>query len=305
VSGRQVFEGAAAAPVRIGFASAADGHSLAFRVDGHGEPILVYHGLLSSRQHWGPFVEHFGGRAGVVTWDYRGHGTTPAASGASVAPGVVGALTMEGFARDGHAVLSHTVGRPAALVGLSMGVQAVLEHYRAFPGDVRALVLLCGTFGHPLVSSARARAALVAIARTVGRGGRRTQAALRWMAGHRLSPELAYLSGGAHRSLTPPDFLPALFRHTAGIEPRVIGEVVASYLQHTAWDVLPTIRVPTLILAADQDQLTPPRLSIEMRDRIPGAELLVIPKSTHVAQIEYPERVNRLVERFLRKHSLL
>ena len=100
-------------------------------------------------------------------------------------------------------------------------------------------------------------------------------------------------------------YAPSLFHHVASLEPRVVSEVVSSYLTHTAEDVLPQVSVPTLILASDRDRLTPVHLSEHMRARIPGAELVVLPKSTHVAQLEYPDRTHRLVARFLARHGLL
>ena len=283
---------------RIGHALADDGHRLSYRVDGEQAPtLLVHHGLLSSRQHWWPFIGHFSERARVLTWDYRGHGTSPAPEPGSP-------LSMASFARDGHTVLRSAARGPAVLLGLSMGVQVVLEHYRAHPEDAQALILLCGTYGHPLVGSAAARAVLTGVARAVGRGGA-TRSALRAVLASPALPRLAAFSGAADPALVPPDFLPSLFQHVASLEPRVISDVVSSYVMHTAEDVLPQISVPTLIIASDRDRLTPARLSEHMRARIPGAELVVLPKSTHVAQLEYPERTHRLVERFLRKHGIL
>ncbi len=283
---------------RIGDALADDGHRLTYRVDGDRSPtLLVHHGLLSSRQHWWPFIAHFSERARVVTWDYRGHGTTPPPTSGEP-------LSMTSFARDGHAVLRSARRGPAVLLGLSMGVQVVLEQYRAHPEDAQALVLLCGTYGHPLVASASARALLVALARAVGQGGP-FRAALRTLLSSPALPRLAALSGAADPQLVPADFLPSLFHHVASLEPRVISEVVSSYVTHTAEDVLPQVSVPTLLIASDRDRLTPARLSACMQARIPGAELVVLPKSTHVAQLEYPERVHRLIERFLTKHHLL
>lgn len=284
-------------PVHVGFAVADDGYPLPFRVDGEGRPILVYNGLLSSRHHWGPFIDHFRRRAAVVTWDYRGHGGT-------AAPPTREALSMPGFAADGHRVLLRAARAPAVLCGLSMGVQAALEHVRAHPEDVRALVLLCGTSGHPIIPWSPVRRAVAGLMRAVGGGGRRVQLVLQLLAAGKLPAELAYMTGGADRTRTPPDLLPGLFRHVAAMDPAVIGEVVAAYLLHDAWDTLPGIRAPTLIVAADRDQLTPALLSERMHRAIPGSELVVVPQSTHLAQVEYPEQVNGVIDAFLSRHGL-
>lgn len=56
---------------------------------------------------------------------------------------------------------------------------------------------------------------------------------------------------------------------------------------------LPQIAVPALVLVGDEDELTPPALSQEMAEAIPGATLGIIPACGHLATMERPEAVNR------------
>jgi pimeloyl-ACP methyl ester carboxylesterase len=56
--------------------------------------------------------------------------------------------------------------------------------------------------------------------------------------------------------------------------------------------LLGSIRCPTLVLVGDSDTLTPPDLSKEMADGIPGAKLAVIPNCGHLSTIEQPDAVN-------------
>ncbi len=50
--------------------------------------------------------------------------------------------------------------------------------------------------------------------------------------------------------------------------------------------MLPSIRVPTLVLVGDEDRLTPPEQSREMAALIPGARLVVVPESGHLSTLE-------------------
>jgi pimeloyl-ACP methyl ester carboxylesterase len=59
--------------------------------------------------------------------------------------------------------------------------------------------------------------------------------------------------------------------------------------------------VPTLVVAGERDLFTPRHLSLEMAQRIRGAELLEIPRGSHAALIEQPELVNLRLEKFLRE----
>ena len=51
-------------------------------------------------------------------------------------------------------------------------------------------------------------------------------------------------------------------------------------------ETIRAIRLPTLIIAGDKDPATPPAKAQEIRDRIPGARLEVIPEAAHLVNIE-------------------
>jgi pimeloyl-ACP methyl ester carboxylesterase len=294
-------------------AHASDGEPLTYRIDAPvapapvptatgRAPMLIMHGLVSSTHQWMFFTPHFARDRPVVSWDYRGHGGQPVPR--------VRDVSVAQFADDAHAVWRASGAAPAIVTGLSFGVQVALELWRRDPRAVRALVLICGTPGHPLdrvASSAVLRGTAIRLARALGH--RRVLAggwlgALRTRAGHRLARELAYLSGGALRGVCPPEVLDGLFGHVAALDPVLIGNLVAAYLDHTAEDVLSTIRVPTLILAGDRDQLTPVATAERMQRAIPDSELIVFPGHTHLVQVELPDQVHATIDAFLRSHAL-
>jgi pimeloyl-ACP methyl ester carboxylesterase len=189
-----------------------------------------------------------------------------------------------------------------------MGVQAALEHTRSHPGEVRALVLLCGTYGHPLRRVSRSpwlrRAAVAAVRAAGGRGARLVRALLWPLLRSPIAPELAYLTGGAHRTECPPGLLDELFAHVAGMDVDLAMAAIAGYLEHSAEDVLERVRVPTLIVAGDRDQLTPVSIAEEMRRRIAGSSLHVVRGHSHLAQVERPDEVHAVVDAFLARHAL-
>jgi pimeloyl-ACP methyl ester carboxylesterase len=272
-----------------------DGEELRYSVHGRGAPILIHNGLVSSVGHWRFFVPHFAERHAVVTWDYRGHGGGPA-------PGDLASCSVGRFASDGHEVLRAAGLAPAVVAGLSFGVQVALEHYRRHPADVRALVLVCGTYGHPLdrVSrSPRLRRTIADAARLFGKSGPLGRAMLAVGSRTPLVREIAYLSGGAHRELCPREVLDDLFGHVAGMDPRVVGAIIASYFEHSAADLLSEIAVPTLIIAGDRDQLTPLAVAEKMHRLIRGSRLVVFPGHSHLVQVEKPREVHAAVESFL------
>jgi pimeloyl-ACP methyl ester carboxylesterase len=286
------------------YAHGSDGEPLAFRVQGPAgkTPMLTAHGLVSSVHHWMFFTPHFAAERPVVSWEYRGHGGQPAPQDMEI--------SVPQFADDAHAVWQAAAIPPAVVVGLSFGVQVALEIWRRHPECVRALVLICGTPGQPLnriSSSGLFRRTVIALVQELAHlpgVSSSLLAFLRSRPGLRLARELAYLSGGAHRDACPPEVLTGLFQHVAALSPDLIAAAIAAYLEHDANDVLASITVPTLIIAADRDQLTPVSIAERMQRTIPNSRLVVFRGHSHLVQVERPREVHLAIEAFLREHAL-
>lgn len=65
-------------------------------------------------------------------------------------------------------------------------------------------------------------------------------------------------------------------------------------------DLLPHIRLPTLLLYGELDERSPLHVAEGLRAQIPTAELAVIPGVGHLANVEAPAAFNDQVRRFLR-----
>ena len=82
-------------------------------------------------------------------------------------------------------------------------------------------------------------------------------------------------------------------------DPQVLyGDFVAS----NAFDVLSqvaSLELPTLILCGEQDQMTPPKYSQALHERIAGSELHLVEQAGHNVIVEQPEVVAAHFARFL------
>lgn len=97
------------------------------------------------------------------------------------------------------------------------------------------------------------------------------------------------------------DLLPYL-RHLSGLDLRIFFRNVLMMNEHDAWEVLPNVRVPTLVIAAEKDAFTPVWLSRKMAGMIPGADYLVLADGSHAALIEQPETILHRMDRFFAEH---
>jgi pimeloyl-ACP methyl ester carboxylesterase len=82
----------------------------------------------------------------------------------------------------------------------------------------------------------------------------------------------------------------------------VIQRVLASTLfPWRGWDLLPKVRVPTLIVGGHFDLIVPMSALQRMRAELPDARLKIVRYARHLPQIERPAAVNRDIESFVER----
>lgn len=111
-----------------------DGVALAYDASGPSDlpPLLLLHGLSSSRATWDRILLALRARHRVFRMDLRGHGESGHATGT---------YTLDRYSADVTAFISEVVGAPAALAGHSLGGAVAAEVTRSRPELVTALLL--------------------------------------------------------------------------------------------------------------------------------------------------------------------
>jgi pimeloyl-ACP methyl ester carboxylesterase len=74
-----------------------------------------------------------------------------------------------------------------------------------------------------------------------------------------------------------------------------------------AFDVMKELKeidVPVLVLAAEQDKMTPPKYGQYLKDNLRCADLVTIPGAGHLSPLEKPAEFNEAVMAFLDRHGL-
>jgi pimeloyl-ACP methyl ester carboxylesterase len=64
-------------------------------------------------------------------------------------------------------------------------------------------------------------------------------------------------------------------------------------------DELPRIKAPTLVISGEQDEATPAAHQKVIAEAIPQATHEIVPSAAHIAAVEQPEAINRLIETHL------
>jgi pimeloyl-ACP methyl ester carboxylesterase len=283
---------------------------LHWRTVGSGPLIVCCNGVGVGTFFWKYLVSHFCDRHTVLVWDYRGHGRSDRRLDPHTAD-----MRIERHADDLFSVLTDATakrpdlqGCPALLVGHSMGCQVALETRRRHPELVGGLVLMLGTAGRALQTffdNPRSPAFFRMAHRIIFRSGARSNDLIRPF----LESPMAW-KFATQFSLVDPyytkqeDMLPYL-AHLASLDQRLFIENVLRTDDHDAWDLLPELNRPLLVIAAENDKFTPMWCSEKMVNQTPGAELLVLADASHAALIEQPETINHRLERFIRERMWL
>ena len=237
---------------------------------GPATPIVFLHGVGSDKSVWRPQLQHFGKARRAVAFDYPGYGgSDPAAKGTSrddYATAIASAMRKLGIAR-------------AHICGLSLGgVVAVSLHHHA-PELCASLIIADSFAAHPDGQGIYDRSIA-------------GSANLHAMAKARVDVLLAQ----------PAD--PKIRRNVVATMSKIDSAAYrigaeAVWLADQA-DRARAIDVPTLVVCGTKDTITPPQLSAELRDLIPGSELVLITGAGHLSNLEKPMEFNAAVDRFLR-----
>lgn len=242
-----------------------------------GAPILFIQGLGAGKAGWALQ------RVATAPW-YHAIALDNRGAGRSDKPHTP--YTLEQMADDAIAVLDHAGIDTAHVVGASMGGAISQIVAVKYPDRVRSVTLAC-TAGanHPwreeLLTSWKDNA-------LAGGMGMMSKEAVQWVMGprsfRRFLPAMGWLGPLA---LGRPS-------HAFANQVDAILNVDLSLV-----DELENIEVPVLVLAGNQDVLTPRGDSEELADKIPTAELVVISGAAHGFMVEHATTFNRVLLEFL------
>jgi pimeloyl-ACP methyl ester carboxylesterase len=242
------------------------------------------HGFLCSHEDWRNQLGFFAQTNEVVACDLRAHGKTP---------GRPQEVSIEHFGGDVAALIANLDFERAFLVGHSMGCRVVLEANRVAPERVAGIVLIDGSragSGNPDAAEAAARAHI------------EKQGYKAWA--EELFRQMFFESTPASERLVQ-----RAVRQSAEIG-AALWPRMARWDAATLEPALAAVRAPVLVIQSTtrnaQGQRAPlqpgqgsPWLDL-LREKLNPVKIEVLHGLGHFAQLEAPERVNRLIAEFCR-----
>jgi pimeloyl-ACP methyl ester carboxylesterase len=252
-----------------------DGLSIAYERAGTGPALVLLHGFLFDSRAWRPQLESLSSNFTVIAWDAPGAGRSSdppeTFTTADWADCLGGLLDIEGIGA-------------AHILGLSWGGMVAQEFYRRHTRRTRSLVL-ADTYAGWRGSLGEATAE------------------------ERLANCLRDSSSSVDEVVGK--YLPGMYSESAAQEVRDgLASIMSSFhavgfrlmarssAQLDTRDLLPQIRVPTLLLWGEADARSPMSVAHQIRRAIPGARLAVISGAGHLSNFEAPTRFNAEVRAF-------
>ncbi|WP_328995838.1 3-oxoadipate enol-lactonase [Kribbella sp. NBC_01245] len=237
--------------------------------------VLLGSALGTTHLLWQAQVDALAGRFRVVAFDHLGHGASPVPHGP---------YSMADLGREVLALLDHLGVEQASYAGISIGGMVGLWLAENAPERFKSFAILCAPAlpgGGPQMWTDRAD-----LVRREGAQAVADAAIGRW-------------------------FLPAFATANPGLVAAVRHQVVNTPAEGYAacseairdMDLtggLASIDVPTLLIAADQDESVPVDAVRAVADQIPGAKFELIENSAHLVNLAHPEHVTTLLAHHLR-----
>ncbi len=262
-------------------------------------PIVLTHGWGLNSDEWTYLCRELGDRFRLIRWDLPGLGRSKRPDN--------GDFRLETLAGHLEAVLGVAGGRPAVLLGHSIGGMIGLTFCRRFAtelhGRVAGLVFAETTYINP-VRTARYAGLFTAIERPVLVPLLHLTiwlSPLVW-----LSNILSYFNGSAHSQAKRTGFagtqspgqVDFVARFNLQAPPAVLARGMFAMLEFDETATLPTIDAPTVVVVGDRDPVCRPDAGERIAREVPGARLVRLTPARHMGVIEHHAEFARAVAGF-------
>lgn len=234
-----------------------------------GTAIVFLHGVGSDKSAWAPQLAHFGRSRQAVAFDYPGYGdSAPASEG----------TTRDDYASAVFAAMDALHIDRAHICGLSLGGAVAIAMHSAARERCRSLVIADSFAVHP-------------DGRDIYERSVAASSDLRGLAEARVDVLLAQPADPAVRS--------EVVETMARIDPAAYRIGAKAVWLADQRERAAEIGVPTLVVCGAKDKVTPPELSRQLVELVPGGRYEEMAGAGHLSNLEKPEQFNRIVEEFI------
>jgi len=246
-----------------------------YNLQGHGEPLLLVHGLGENLTSWEFQLEELSQYYTVIALDLRGHGRSEVGEDD---------ISLKLMAEDIKELIKSLKLAPVHLCGLSMGGIIAQLFAAQYPKDVKSLILVDTNAYVPekLVAKVLPQRLDFIEENSMEDVGK-------YMAGLCLGPDASA------------NLLTRVAQMFTSNNKDIYSKLTAQVMQADCRTILEKINSPTLIIVGELDKVTPVATSEFLHINIPASTLHIIPHAGHLTKLEAPEEFNKAVVDFIQQ----
>ncbi len=244
-------------------------------IEGAGPPLFLIHGIGAARDAWRFMVpvlrEHFA----VISYDLRGHGTSPLPAGE---------FGLDDLVADLERLRQRTGIEKAHFAGHSLGGQIGPAYARAYPERVLSLGILSTAAFRTEDDSAKVWGVVKAMQ---DKGIARVLETLtaRWFTDQFIDKH--------------PDLVKRRLKQVVDTNPEIFMNVFRIYAGTEMAPWLHQVTARSLVLTGENDGGCNPRLNRLIDSALPESELVILPHYKHSILVEAAEEVSAHLIRFM------
>lgn len=274
-----------------------DGTPIYYESYGEGRPLFLCYGLLCRREHWVHQLPFFAARYQTIVIDYRGHQR-------SGLPLNDKNITIEWCAKDVQDAADHLGLKEFSCLGHSMGVP-VLAHLAPWePTRLKANVYICGSVNNPferMLFTDRLDPVFSASASFFEKAP--AVAERLWHQLTQRNPVSDFVAAhlGFNPEVASKDDVASYLEGVRQARPEVFYRLMSDYRAVDRRELLGQSKIPTLVVAGDEDCITPLPVQKEMAELLPGHHYVQVAGGSHNAHMDFPVFVNESIQSFFEK----
>ena len=241
--------------------------------------LMLAHAFPLAASMWEPQLKAIPAGWRVITPDLRGFG-------GSTIDHEPESPSMDEYATDIVDLLRELGVSSAVVGGCSMGGYVTFALARKAPQIIRGLVLADTRAGADTLEGRANRKSLLAVLEREGASG----------VAREMMPKLIGKTSAEER----PEIESNIRRMIKQQSPQAIrGAALRMMDRPDSFPMLESLNVPALVIVGEEDTLTPVDESRKMVEALPMAELVVVPRAGHLANVEAPDAFNTALATFL------
>ncbi|MDC0056715.1 alpha/beta hydrolase [Alphaproteobacteria bacterium] len=250
-----------------------------YSIDGKGPPLFLIHGIGASRDAWRFVLPNLVKKFTVITYDLRGHGSSPKYQYV---------FDLEDLVEDLE-LLRHTTGfKTAFFAGHSLGGMIAPAYAFKYPNHVRAIGLLSTAAGRTQEDKNKIFT-VIKLMEEEGISQTLPTLVTRWFTDDFI--------------IKFPKIIEKRIQQVKDTDPDIFLNVFRIYANTEMQSWLHKISSPALVLTGENDGACNPRLNKLIANKLQNSELTILPDLKHSILIESPNLVSKILSNFFLRYS--